>query len=81
MRKIFHGLLTGAALMSAATAFAQGDPFPNKPIQVIVSTAPGSFSEQLVRFIGGGAQKTLNQPLVPSARRRTATRLSWEEIR
>ena len=68
MRKIFHGLLTAAALLSslisAATAFAQGDPFPNKPIQVIVSTAPGSFSEQLVRFIGGGAQKTLNQPLV-----------------
>jgi len=63
MRKIIQGLLTAAMLIGAAPGFAQ-DAFPNKPIQVIVTTAAGSFSEQLVRFIGAEAQKTLNQPLV-----------------
>lgn len=54
------GLLLGASALLAHAA----DPFPSKPIEVIITTAPGSASDAVSRFIGGEFQKTLGQPTV-----------------
>jgi tripartite-type tricarboxylate transporter receptor subunit TctC len=54
-----------AALLSAATVVASAqDKFPARPIQVIITSTPGSTSDVLTRFLGAEVQKVLGQPLV-----------------
>ena len=58
-----------AALLSAATVVASAqDKFPARPIQVIITSTPGSTSDVLTRFLGAEVQKVLGQPLVVIAK-------------
>jgi tripartite-type tricarboxylate transporter receptor subunit TctC len=56
-------LLTALALF-ARTALAADDDFPARPIQVIITSTPGSTSDLLTRFLGAEMSKTLGQPVV-----------------
>lgn len=56
--------LVAAALLAASTAFAQGTPYPSKPIRVVVPFAPGSATDQIARAFSAKVQEALGQPLV-----------------
>lgn len=63
--KIVHwlaGLAAAACLVSAGAASAQ--PYPNKPIKLIVPFGPGSGSDILARIISEPLTQALGQPIV-----------------
>lgn len=55
-------MLFGLALMAGPLLAA--DAFPSKPIQVIITSTPGSTSDLLTRFLGVEMTKALGQPVV-----------------
>lgn len=59
-------LCTTAAV--APIASAQGEKFPNRPIQVVINSTPGSTSDIITRFLGVEAAKTLGQPIIVIAK-------------
>lgn len=63
-RRLVEFLMATASLIAASPGFAQGDRFPSKPIQVILTSTPGSQSDTLMRFLAAGASKSLGQPMV-----------------
>ena len=60
--KLKVGLLCLAALVAAP--FAQAQPFPSKPMRIIVPFAPGGATDVLARMFGGEMQKHWGQPVV-----------------
>ena len=68
MKRLLNGLLMSAALASAPAAFAQSDRFPSKPIQVIITSTPGSTSDIITRFLGTEVTKQLGQPIIVIAK-------------
>ena len=60
MKKIILALMAG--LMLAGLAFAQ--PFPNKPIRLLVPFAPGGSSDIVSRSFAGEMSKILGQSIV-----------------
>jgi len=55
-----------ALLLSAGAAFAQ--PYPNKPLRILIAQAPGSASDVITRIVANGLSQTLGQPVVVEAR-------------
>ena len=53
-----------AACCLPAAALAQGAPFPNKPITLVVGSAPGGSNDIFARAIGKRLQDSLGQPVV-----------------
>ncbi|VTU24547.1 MULTISPECIES: Bug family tripartite tricarboxylate transporter substrate binding protein [unclassified Variovorax] len=53
-----------AALALPAVAFAQADAFPNKPITLVVGSAPGGSNDTFARAVGKRLQDALGQPVV-----------------
>jgi tripartite-type tricarboxylate transporter receptor subunit TctC len=76
MKKIKF-LFALAASSFALSSFAQTD-WPNKPIQIIVTFAPGGTSDVLARAIAPDLSKALGQPVLvvnkPGANSTIATR-------
>lgn len=62
------GLAAGACLAALAlTTFAQ-QPYPNKPVRLIIPLAPGGTTDILARTIGPQLSTGLGQPVVPENR-------------
>ena len=74
-------LLVATALVSANLGFAQGDVFPVKPIQIIITSTPGSTSDVLTRFLGAELQKTLGQSIVVVSKASASGTLGAELVR
>jgi tripartite-type tricarboxylate transporter receptor subunit TctC len=65
--KLAHTLLiAGAALVGGlgATALAQTETFPSKPVQLVVPWPAGGGSDTLMRLLAPYASKSLGQPIV-----------------
>jgi tripartite-type tricarboxylate transporter receptor subunit TctC len=63
--RILARILTGLAVCAFAyVAAAHAQPYPNKPIRVIVSIAAGSVTDVIMRAAANELQATLGQPLV-----------------
>ncbi len=58
----FAGLAAAAGLMAAVPVAAQ--PYPNKPIRLIVPFAPGSGSDILARILSEPLSQALGQPII-----------------
>ena len=63
MRKLWLSL---AALLGtlAAIASASAQPYPSKPVNVIVPFAAGGATDTLARFLGERMRERLNQPII-----------------
>jgi tripartite-type tricarboxylate transporter receptor subunit TctC len=55
-------LLSGAALLVAAPAFAQA--YPNKPVTVVVPFAPGGTTDIIMRHVAAKVQEHFGQPMI-----------------
>jgi len=64
---IARSLLTAALLAFAATAFAQ-EPYPSRPITMIVPFPPGGFVDLTARPLAAAMEKILAQPVAISNR-------------
>ena len=57
--------MAGATLLTAGNVWAQGaGGFPNKPIKVIVPSAPGGVADILTRLIAPKMSEKLGQPVI-----------------
>ena len=62
MRRVFlHGLI---ATGLAASGLAQGQPFPDRPIRLIIPYAPGGGTDATMRVLTGPMGELLGQPFV-----------------
>ena len=63
-----RALLSSAAAIAGAgiapQVFAQGAPYPNKPIRIIVAWPPGSLIDVITRIISEPMREILKQPLI-----------------
>ncbi len=74
--------LLGAVLLAAAQlGFAQGDRFPSKPIQIVLTSTPGSQSDTLMRFLGAEIGKRLGQPVVLTNQASAAGTIGADQVR
>lgn len=75
--KRFALLCTALAVLVAAP-FAAGQAFPNKPIRIVVPSAPGDGSDIMARAIGQKLQEAWGQPVVVDNRLGAGGRIGSE---
>ena len=56
------------ACMAVSTAFAADQPYPNKPIRLIVPLGPGSSADIISRIVGAELTKSFGQQIVVDTR-------------
>jgi tripartite-type tricarboxylate transporter receptor subunit TctC len=64
MKAFIRTVSVVSALLAASTGNAQEAVFPERPIQIISTTTPGSQSDTLIRVLSNEASKSLGQPIV-----------------
>ncbi|GAA5175746.1 tripartite tricarboxylate transporter substrate binding protein [Modicisalibacter zincidurans] len=57
------GLVLGTTLGASASALAQSEDYPSKPVELIVPWSPGGGSDTLMRLISNNAEEYLDQPM------------------
>lgn len=68
MKNLFKSLIVIATLVTTGTGFAQEDKYPTKPIQVVITSTPGSTSDVITRFLGTEVSRVLGQPILVVAK-------------
>ncbi|RPH44285.1 MAG: tripartite tricarboxylate transporter substrate binding protein [Burkholderiales bacterium] len=64
-RSLLRGALASAAMASLAPHVrAQGEPWPSRPIRILVGFAPGGSSDVVARLLAQRIQPLLGQPVV-----------------
>ncbi len=68
LRRAAIAAMPAIVLCAAMCAAMAQEPFPNRPISVVIPSTPGSNMELQVRLIGDVIQRTSGQPLVADPR-------------
>ncbi|MSP98286.1 MAG: tripartite tricarboxylate transporter substrate binding protein [Betaproteobacteria bacterium] len=64
MAKRFSWTLLAAAAIFAATSSYSAEPYPAKPIKLVLPLAPGGATDNLARIVGSRIVQTLGQPII-----------------
>jgi tripartite-type tricarboxylate transporter receptor subunit TctC len=63
-RRAFLRLAASAAALPAIPYIAQAQAYPNRPVRIVVGTAPGGAADIFARLIGDWLSKHLGQPAI-----------------
>jgi len=64
MRRMLQAAILGAALATAALSPAHAQPYPNRPITIVIGYTPGAVSDLAARTIGEGLHQAWGQPVI-----------------
>lgn len=81
MQKLIQSLILAILPMAAPLTFAQEERFPSKPIQVIITSTPGSLSDVMARFYGNEMAKTLGQSTVVISKANSSGTIGTEFVK
>ncbi len=70
-----------ALALSAATSLAAAQPYPAKPIRLVIPQAPGGGSDTIARYIAQKLGDSLGQPVVPENKPGAAGMLGAEMVK
>ena len=71
--------ILAAAVLIAVSAAAQAQPYPNRPVRIIVPTPPGGPVDVVARIVANGITRTLGQPVVVDNRAGAGNTLGSKE--
>lgn len=63
-RRLCTALFACAFAVTATSAFAQADAWPNRPIKLVAPSAPGGATDSVGRILGRFMEQQLKQPVV-----------------
>ena len=63
-RRLALGVVACSLSIAAASAVAQDEAYPNRPIKIVVPFAAGSASDTVARIVGAALATSLKQPVV-----------------
>ncbi len=79
MLKVIRFTLLAVALVAVA-ATAQAQPYPSKPIKIVVSTTPGGITDILARFLGAHITAKTGQSVVIDNRAGGSGNIAMSEV-
>ena len=68
MKSAFLAFLRIATLAAAGAGAVLAQPYPSKPVRIIIAQAPGSATDVISRIVGNRLSEQLGQPIVIEAR-------------
>lgn len=81
MKSMTRRSAVAALLLATALGTAHADPFPTKPIQIVITSTPGSASDAITRFLGAEVTKALGQPIVVVSKASAAGTIGADFVR
>src|SRR3954469_19738169 len=79
-RRTFLHLGAGAAALTAFPHFARTQPFPTRPVRIVVCFAPGGPTDILGRLIGQWLLERMGQQFIIDHRPGAATKIGTEAV-
>src|SRR5215467_10495258 len=79
-RRRFQGLAVGALSLPIVSRLAWAQPYPSRPVRVLVGFAPGSGIDILARLMGQWLTERLGQPFVIENRPGAGTNIATEAV-
>src|ERR1700691_4033408 len=80
LRRKFLHIAVGAAALPAVSRIARAQPYPARPVQLVVPATPGAGSDITARLIGQRLSERLRPPLVVENRSGAGTNLGTEFV-
>jgi tripartite-type tricarboxylate transporter receptor subunit TctC len=79
-RRDFLSLAAGAAAMPAISRTAQAQPYPSRPVHLVVGVAPGGAVDTFARLMGQRLSQRLGQSFVVDNRPGAGTNIATEAV-
>src|SRR5258708_33477632 len=79
-RRQFLRLAAGAAALPAVSRLAWAQPYPSRPVRIMVGAAPGGAFDILARLMGQWLSERLGQPFVIESRPGAGSNIAAEVV-
>src|SRR5258708_22007213 len=79
-RRQFLRLAAGAAALPALSRLARAQPYPSRPVRIMVGAAPGGAFDILARLMGQWLSVSFAQPFVIENRPGAGTNIAAESV-
>jgi tripartite-type tricarboxylate transporter receptor subunit TctC len=79
-RRRFLHLAAGAAVLPAVSRIARAQPYPSRPVRILVGFAAGGSSDTVARLIGQSLTERLGQPFLIENRLGAGTNIATEAV-
>ena len=79
-RRAFLHLAAGAVALPAVSRIARAQPYPTRPVRIVVGLAPGGANDIVARLMGHWLSERLVQPFVIENRPGAGTNIATEMV-